>query len=67
MSRGLGVRCLPGMQEVLGSNTLGGNILFSPSPLEETVNRGTNTPISTIHALISEELKDPGISSKVVP
>ena len=28
----------PGMQEVLGSNPLGGNNLCSPSPSEETLN-----------------------------
>ena len=33
----------------------------SSSPSEETINRGPNTPIPTMHALICEELKDPGI------
>ena len=33
------------MQEVQGSNTLGGNILCSHSPSEETLNRGPNPPI----------------------
>ena len=61
------VQRLPGMWEVLGSNPLGGNILYSPSPSEETINRGPNTPIPTMHALICEELKDPGIPPKVVP
>ena len=46
---------------------LGGNILSSPSPSEETINRGPNTPIPTTHALICEELKDPGIPPKMVP
>ena len=55
------VQRLPGMQEVQGSNPLGGNILYSPSPSEETMNRGLNTPIPTMHALICEELNDPGI------
>ena len=55
------------MQEVPGLNPLGGNILCSPSPSEETINRGPNTPIPTTHALICEELKDPGIPLKVVP
>ena len=55
------------MREVLGSNPLRGNILCSPSPSEETINRGPNTSIPTTHALICEELKDPGIPSKVVP
>ena len=61
------VQRLPGMQELPGSNPLGGKILCSPNPLEETINRGPNTPIPTTHALICEELKDPGIPSKVVP
>ena len=62
------VRRLPGMQEVLGSNPLGGNTLCSPSPSEETVyiNRCPNTPIPTTHALICKELEDPGIPPKVV-
>ena len=63
---GQGVRRLPGMQEVLGSNPLGGNILCSHGPLEETINRGPDTPIPTTHALICEELTDPGIIPKVV-
>ena len=52
------VQCLPGigLREVLGSNLLGGHILCTPSPLEDTLNRGL-----TAHALICEELKDPGI------
>ena len=61
------VQRLPGMQEVPGSSPLGGNILCSPSPSEETVNRDPNTSIAKTHALICEELKDPGISPKVVP
>ena len=44
------VQRLPGMREVPGSNPLGGNILCSPSPSEETINRGPNTPIPTTHA-----------------
>ena len=61
------VLCLPGMREVPGSNPLGGYILCSPSPLEETINRGPDTLIPTTHALVCEELKDPGIPPKVVP
>ena len=63
------VQRLPGMREVPGSNPLGGNILCSPSPSEETINRGPNTPnpIPVTHALICEELKDPDIPPKVVP
>ena len=63
------VQRLPGMREVPGLNPLGGNILCSPSPSEETINRGHNTPIPSTHALICEELKelDPGIPPKVVP
>ena len=61
------VQRLLGMREVPGSNPLGGNILCSPSPSEGTINRGPNTPIPTTHALIFEELKDPGIPPKVVP
>ena len=61
------VQRLPGMREVPGSNPLGGKILCSLSPSEETINRGPNTPIPTTHALIREELKDPGIPPKVVP
>ena len=52
------VQRLLGMREVPGSNLLGGNILCSPSPSEETINRGPNTPIPSMHALIGEELKD---------
>ena len=59
------VRGLPGVREVQGSNPFGGKILCSPSPLEETINWGPNTPIPTTHALICEE--DPGIPPKVVP
>ena len=51
------VQCLSGMREVPGSNPLGGNILCSPSPSEETINRGPNTPIPTTHVLICEEFK----------
>ena len=58
------VQRLPGMREVPGSNPLGGNNLCSPSPLEETLNRGPNSPIHTMHALICEELKDPSIPPK---
>ena len=61
------VQCLPGMREVPGSNPLGGNILCRPSSLEETINRGPNTPFPTTHTSICEELKDPGIPKKVVP
>ena len=61
------VQRLPGMREVPGSNPLGDNILRSLSSSEETINRGPNTPIPTTHALIFEELKDPGIPPKVVP
>ena len=61
------VQRLPGMREVPDSNPLGGNILCSPSPLEETINRVPNALIPTMHALICEELKDPGIPPKVVP
>ena len=61
------VQRLPGMREMPGSNRLGGNMLCSPSPSEETINRGPNTPIPTTHALICEELKDPGILPEVVP
>ena len=53
------VQRLPGMREVPGSNSFGGNILCNPSPSEETINRGPNTPIPTTHALICRELKDP--------
>ena len=42
------------------------NILCSPSPSEDTINRVPKTPIPMIHALICEELKDPGNSPKVV-
>ena len=65
-TRGQGVLRLPGMQEALGSNPLMGNNLCSSSPSEETINRGPKIPIPTTHALICEELKDPGIPSKVV-
>ena len=65
-SRGLVIRHLPCMREMLGSNPLWGNNLCSPSPLQETKNHGPNTSIPTINALICEKLKDPGISSKVV-
>ena len=61
------VRRMSGIREVPGSNILRGNILCSPSPSEETINRGPNTPIPTMHALICQELKDPGIPPKVVP
>ena len=60
------VQRLPGMREVPGSNPLRGNMLCSPSPLEETINRGPNTPIPMTHALICEELKHLGIPPKVV-
>ena len=61
------VQCLPGMQEVPGSNPLGGNILCSPSLSDETINRCPNTSIPETHALICEELKVPGIPPMVVP
>ena len=61
------VRRLPGMREVPSSNPLAGNILLSPTPSEETLNPGPNTPIPTTHALICEEIKDSGIPPKVVP
>ena len=61
------IQRLPGMREVPGSNPLRGNTLCSPSPSEETINRGPNAPIPTTHALICEELKDSGILPKVVP
>ena len=61
----LEVQHLPGMQDVPGSNPLRCNILCSPSPSEETINRCPNTPIPTTHTLICEELKDPGIPPKV--
>ena len=53
---------------MLGSNPLVGNILCSPSPLEETINRGPNTPIPTkqVCILICEEIKDPDILSVIV-
>ena len=38
------------MREVQGSNPLGGNILCSPSLLEETINRGPNIPIPKRHS-----------------
>ena len=53
-------------REVLGLDSLKGNILCSPSLSEETINQGPNTPISTTHAWICEELKDPGTPPKVV-
>ena len=65
-TRDLVVRHLPGMRKVPGLNPLGANILCSPSPSEETINRGPNSLIPTTHALICEELKDPGIPPKVV-
>ena len=61
------VRRLLGMREAPGLNPLGGNILCSSSSSEETINRGPNTHIPTQHALIYEELKDPGIPSQVIP
>ena len=48
-----------------GFESLGGNILCSPSPLEETVNQGPNTSIPNTQALICKELKDPDIPLKV--
>ena len=48
-------------QEVLCSNPLEGNLVCSPSPSEETINRDPYTPSPTTHALICEESKDPGI------
>ena len=42
-------------------------LFLAKSPSEETINRGPNTPIPTTHALIGEELKDPGIPPKEVP
>ena len=60
------VQRLPGMRKVPGSNPLGGNILGSPSPSEETINRGPNTPVPATHALICEKLKVPGIPPKAV-
>ena len=60
------VQRLPGMLGVLRLNPLQGNILCRPSPLEETVNRGPNTPIPMMHALICEESKDFGIPLEVV-
>ena len=50
-----------------GFESTQGQHLCSPSPSEETINRGLNTPIPTTHALACEELKDPGIPLKVVP
>ena len=61
------IRCLPGMPEVPGLIPLGGNNLCSPSPSEAAINQGPNTPNPTMHALICEELKDPGIPLKVIP
>ena len=51
---------------VLGLNPLRGSILCNPTPSEETINLSPNSPISTTHALICKELKDPGIPLKVV-
>ena len=61
------VQRLLGMREVPSSNPHRVNILCSRSPSEETINRGPNTPIPTMHTLICEELKDPGIPPKMVP
>ena len=61
------VQRLPGMREVPSSNHLGGNILCSPIPSKEIINRGPNTLIPATHALICDELNDPGIPPKVVP
>ena len=60
------VQRLPSIREVPALNPLGGNILCSPSPLEETIDLGPNTPPPTMHAFICEELKDPGIPPKMV-
>ena len=65
-NRDQGVWCLSGIQEVLGSNPLEGNILCTPSPSEETINRGSNTHIPTTHALCCEESKYPGTPPKAV-
>ena len=46
------VQCLLGMREVPGSNPLGGNILCSPNPSEETINRGPNTPIPIVVVVV---------------
>ena len=62
-----GVQSLSGLQEVLGSNHLMGNIMGISNPSKETVDRDPNTPIPTTHTLICEELKYPGISPKVIP
>ena len=48
------------MREVSGSNPLGGNILCSPSPSEETINECPYTLIPMMHALICEELTEGG-------
>ena len=58
---------LPGHAGGAGFEPPRGDILCSPSSSEETINRGPHTPIPTMHALICEELKDPGIPPKVVP
>ena len=39
-------------------------MLCSHSPSEETINRGHKTAIPSTHALICDELKDPGIPLK---
>ena len=54
------------MQEVQRLNLLGGKILYSPRPLEETINQGTNTPFHMMNTLIYEESKDPVIPQKGV-
>ena len=54
------------MREVTGFESPWGHFLCSPSPSEETLNRGPNTPIATTHTFIGEELKDPGIPPKVI-
>ena len=59
------IRDLPGLKG--GLNPFEGKILCSPSPSEETINRGPDTPNPTTHALTCEELKDPDIPQKVVP
>ena len=61
-----GYRCLA-CSGGAGFESHQGNILISPCPSKETVNRGPNTPIPMTHALICEELKDPGIPPKVDP
>ena len=57
---------LSGMREVPGSNPLRSNILCSPRLSEETINRGPNNLVPKTRSLTCEELKDPGIPSKVV-